>query len=82
MIIEMARMKKTAGKSNGGKAPWKKLPVKKPHRFEPGIVSLCEIRKHQKSIELLKRKIAFQHLVREIAQVPRVFKRCSIIRNT
>ena len=42
--------------------------VKKPHRYRPGTVDLCEIRRYQKSTELLIRKLPFQCLVREIAQ--------------
>jgi len=78
----MARTKQTARKSTGGKAPRKQLStkqakkstssatggVKKPHRFRPGTVALREIRKYQKSTELLIRKLPFQRLVREIAQ--------------
>ncbi|KAM0865429.1 hypothetical protein ACQ4PT_043282 [Festuca glaucescens] len=79
--IPMARTKQTARKSTGGKAPRKQLAtkaarksapatggVKKPHRFRPGTVALREIRKYQKSTELLIRKLPFQRLVREIAQ--------------
>nr|GEX27212.1 RNA-directed DNA polymerase, eukaryota [Tanacetum cinerariifolium] len=36
--------------------------------FRPGTVALREIRKYQKSTELLIRKLPFQRLVREIAQ--------------
>eukprot|EP00727_Mastigamoeba_balamuthi_P008634 m51a1_g4393 putative histone h3 (138) ;mRNA; f:364223-364750 len=78
----MARTKQTARKSTGGKAPRKavaakstarkKAPeaggVKKPHRFRPGTVALREIRRYQKSTELLIRRLPFQRLVREIAQ--------------
>ncbi|KAL5061048.1 hypothetical protein RYX36_032652 [Vicia faba] len=77
----MARTKQTTRKSTGGKAPRKQLAtkaarksapatrgVKKPHRFHPGTVALREIRKYQKSTELLIRKLPFQRLVREIAQ--------------
>ena len=77
----MARTKQTARKSTGGKAPRKQLAtkaarksapatggVKKPHRFRPGTVALREIRRYQKSTELLVRKLPFQRLVREIAQ--------------
>ena len=39
--------------------------MKKPHRFRPGTVCLREIRKYQKSTELLMRKMPFQRLVRE-----------------
>ncbi|XP_069591715.1 histone H3-like [Ranitomeya imitator] len=75
------RTKQTARKSTGGKAPRKQLApkaarksapatggVKKPHRYRPGTVALREIRRYQKSTELLIRKLPFQRLVREIAQ--------------
>merc|ERR1712224_887889 len=42
--------------------------VKKPHRYRPGTVALREIRKYQKSVDLLLLKLPFQRLVREIAQ--------------
>ena len=42
--------------------------LRTPHRFRPGTVALREIRKYQKSTELLIRKLLFQRLVREIAQ--------------
>ena len=42
--------------------------VKKPHRYRPGTVALREIRRYQKSTDLLIRKLPFQRLVREIAQ--------------
>ncbi|KAB7500932.1 histone H3.2 [Armadillidium nasatum] len=70
----MARTKQTARKSTGGKAPRKQLAtkaarksapatggVKKPHRYRPGTVALREIRRYQKSTELLIRKLPFQH---------------------
>ncbi|XP_024607717.1 uncharacterized protein LOC112404118 [Neophocaena asiaeorientalis asiaeorientalis] len=79
--LTMARTKQTARKSTGGKAPRKQLAtkaarksapatggVKKPHRYRPGTVALREIRRYQKSTELLIRKLPFQRLVREIAQ--------------
>merc|ERR1712017_25775 len=78
---KMARTKQTARKSTGGKAPRKHLAtkaarksapatggVKKPHRYRPGPVALREIRRYQKSTDLLIRKLPFQRLVREIAQ--------------
>ena len=37
-------------------------------RYRPGTVALREIRKYQKSTELLIRKLPFQRLVRQIAQ--------------
>ena len=77
----MARTKQTPRKSTGGKVPHKQLAtraarksapatggVKKPHRYRPGTVALREIRRYQKSTELLIRKRPFQCLVREIAQ--------------
>lgn len=42
--------------------------VKKIHRFRPGTVALREIRKLQRSTDLLIAKLPFQRLVREIAQ--------------
>ena len=41
---------------------------KKPYRYRPGTVALREIRRYQKSHELLWRKLPFQRLVHEIAQ--------------
>ena len=37
-------------------------------RYRPGTLALREIRKYQKSTDLLLRKLPFQRLVREIAQ--------------
>jgi histone H3/H4 len=77
----MARTKQTARKSTGGVAPRSQLAtkaarlsapdigqVKKPHRYRPGTVALREIRRYQKSTDLLIRKLPFQRLVREVAQ--------------
>jgi len=73
----MARTKQAATKRNVGKAlaykvARKSAPVggglKKPHRYRPGTLALREIRKYQKSTELLIRKLPFQRLVREITQ--------------
>jgi histone H3 len=41
---------------------------KKPHRYRPGTVALREIRRYQKSTELLIQKLPFQRFVREISQ--------------
>ena len=41
---------------------------RKAHRYRPGTVALREIRRYQKSTELLIRKAPFQRLVRELAQ--------------
>ena len=77
----MARTKQIARHSTGGKAPRKQLAtkaarrsaptrggVKKPHRYRPGTVALREIRRYQKTTELLIRKAPFQRLVKEISQ--------------
>jgi len=40
--------------------------VKKPHRYRPGTVALREIRRYQKSTELLIKKAPFGRLCREI----------------
>ena len=40
--------------------------IRKPRRYRPDTVSLREIRRYQKSTELLIRKIPFQRLVREV----------------
>ena len=76
-----ARTKQVTPRKTGGrtprkalstKAPRKSAPasggVKKPHRYRPGTVALREIRRYQKSTELLLRKLPFQRLCREIAQ--------------
>ena len=41
--------------------------VKKPHRFRPGTVALREIRRYQKSCDLLVAKLPFSLLVRQIS---------------
>ncbi len=77
----MARSKQTARKSTGGKAPRKKLATQKARksaaqqhqarkkfRFRPGTVALREIRRYQKSTDLLIRRAPFARLVRDIAQ--------------
>ena len=80
IILEMARTKQSARRCTGGKAPRREMMtkaarrsnpltggVKKPHRYRPGTVALREIRKYQRSTDLLIRKAPFQRLVREIA---------------
>ena len=74
----MARTKRTARKSTGGKAPRKQLAskaarksapatggVKKPHRYRPGTVALREIRRYQKSTDLLIRLAPMGRVVRQ-----------------
>ncbi len=78
----MARTKQIPSKSTGGKAPrnWTEAQrtkasqsardraLKKPHRFRPGTVALREIRRYQKSTELLIRRAPFARIVREVMQ--------------
>jgi hypothetical protein len=79
----MARTEQTARRSTGGKAgPRKQLAtkaarksaptteagVKKPRRYKPGTVALREIRKYQKSTNLLLCKAPFRRLMRELCQ--------------
>ena len=54
-----------AAKKGEQKAP--KGGVKKRYRYRPGTVALKQIRRYQKTTELLIRKLPFQRLVREIA---------------
>lgn len=66
------KKQKALRKQLATKAAQKSAPasggVKKPHRYRPGTVALREIRRYQKSTELLIRKLPFQRLVREVAQ--------------
>ena len=80
----MARIKQTARKQvssltskvprrlMAAKAARKTAPamggIKKPHRYRPGTVAIREIRKYQKTTDLLIKKLPFQRVVREIAQ--------------
>jgi histone H3 len=78
----MARTKQTSRKSTGGKAPRRQLAAKaarksaaattgtarKPHRYCPGTRALIQIRKYQKSTDLLLKKLPLQRLVNEITQ--------------
>lgn len=78
----MARTKQTANENKAGKAPRKRVAEidnaappaaaagdkeRKPHRWRPGTVALREIRKYQKSTDLLLRKLPFQRLIRDVA---------------
>jgi len=69
------KKKATARKSAGGRAPRRTVsghgqpeavPVQR-RRFRPGTVALREIRKYQRSTDLLLRKLPFSRLVREVA---------------
>src|SRR5207249_3303775 len=78
---KMARTKKSALLSIGGKAPRKQIVLrtvrksapsfggtKRKRRYRPGTVALREIRKYQKSTENLIPKTGFRRLVRKITQ--------------
>ena len=60
VVHKVQKLQRKSAAATGG--------VKKPQRFRPGLVALREIRRFQKSTELLIRKLPFQRLVREIAQ--------------
>jgi len=79
MAIAMARTKQTPKKYAEGKAPQRVLKtetpqtsnrptsgIKKSRRYRPGTVALREIRRYQKSTNLLIPKAPFRNLVREI----------------
>ena len=81
----MARTKQTARATTGGKVARKQFlvakprldtsgGVMKPHRYRPGTIALREIRRYQKSTQLLIRKLPFQRLCREIAQDFKAFR--------
>ncbi|XP_059213345.1 uncharacterized protein LOC131992024 [Centropristis striata] len=55
---------------SGSKSQPKKTPPKSPkkRRFRPGTKALMEIRKYQKSSDLLLRRGPFARLVREVCQ--------------
>ncbi len=59
----VAKSVKTAGK----KAKAEKAPGARKFRWRPGTVALRQIKRYQKSTELLLRKAPFQRLVRELA---------------
>jgi hypothetical protein len=65
--------KSTPGRGKGGKAPRSSgvgySPARKKTRYKPGTVALREIRRYQKSTELLMAKLPFARLVRYIDQL-------------
>ena len=73
--------KKVATK--GGKQPQKHLlhklirqnktgGIKKPHRYQPGLLVLREIRRYQQSTDCLIKRTPFNKLIKEISQEYRV----------
>ena len=66
-LAGMKAPRKTVSNKAARKSAPIQLSIKRPHRYRPGTVALREIRKFQKSTDLLIRKLPFQRLVREIA---------------
>ena len=64
-ILKTAARKAAAAKAKKGV---QKTPVHKTYRHRPGTVMMREIRRYQKSTDLLMRRLLFQRLVREILQ--------------
>jgi histone H3 len=60
----LAKARRQAGKP----APGPIGGVNKPHEYRPGTVAIRQIKKYQKSCDLLLRKLPFSRLVREIAK--------------
>ena len=70
--------------TKGGKQPCKHMlhkllkwtsstgGIKKPHRYHPGLLALCEICRYQQSMESLIRKKPFNKLIKEISQEYRI----------
>ena len=70
--------------TKGGKQPRKHLlqkklnhksvtsGIKKPHRYRPGLLALCEIQRYQQSTENLIQRALFNKLIKEISQEYRI----------
>ena len=63
---QFARKNPPKASAQDAKAAKAAKAAKKPHRYRPGTVALREIRKYQKSTDLLIRKLPFHRLVKEI----------------
>ena len=57
-----------ASKNIAVKAPRKPPQMQKKRRFRPGTVALREIRRYQKSTDLLIRRAPFQRIIQEIVR--------------
>ena len=67
--LKLKGQKKKGKAQGGGKTlPASQQGMRKPRRYRPSTVALREIRRYQKSMELLIRKLPFQRLVQELAQ--------------
>mmetsp|Transcript_18413 Transcript_18413/g.46394 ORF Transcript_18413/g.46394 Transcript_18413/m.46394 type:complete len:135 (+) Transcript_18413:45-449(+) len=71
----MARTKHSATVRTGGASPKGRKPAggddaaeRKKRRYRPGTRAIMEIRKYQKSTDLLLRKLPFARLVRELTE--------------
>jgi len=65
-ILEAKRGKNEGAKTRKGKGKGEVAGVKKKHRWRPGTVALREIRRFQKSTELLIPRSPFLRLMREV----------------
>ncbi|KAJ5491703.1 histone H3-like centromeric protein hH3v [Penicillium diatomitis] len=59
--------KRPAGKKAANVQPGDPTPTGKRRRYKPGTVALKEIRRYQRSYDLLIAKLPFARLVREVA---------------
>ncbi|CAD2214698.1 histone H3 [Angomonas deanei] len=64
---ETSRAKRSITSKKSKKAPRAASGTKRAHRWRPGTVALREVRKFQRSTDLLIQRAPFQRLVREIA---------------
>jgi len=60
-------MKTGSGIRKAGIRPGDPVTRSKPHRYKPGTVALREIRRYQRTTDLLLLKLPFSRVVREIA---------------
>ncbi|CEM05805.1 unnamed protein product [Vitrella brassicaformis CCMP3155] len=61
-------VKKETDSAASDKKRHPKMTITGRYRYRPGTVALREIRKYQKSTDLLLRKLPFRRLVKEICQ--------------
>lgn len=66
-IFEGPQQKQFARRRTGGKrvvvnTTNKSSPFRKPHRYRPGTVALREVRRYQKTVDLLMRKAPFRRM--------------------
>ena len=63
-----ARFRMNGGPMDAEEENWAPRGRSREHRFKPGTRALMDIRKYQKTTDLLIPKLPFQRLMREIAQ--------------